>query len=209
MITTIALIATGIAALTLGLPLVVGGYLGLALVALAAAALAATSLVLADDARWSRPLAAVPGLAFGVQGILAGLVAFGLPEPVWALIAVAAAVTAWDLGHFQRRINAVPAPVHKAIDRAQQPVPQGSSESPPSGGGSPIARGLHPRAGAVEALTLAHLQRLGLSLGLGLALGGLSLVVRLTYDLRTFALLTIATLVGLAAATGFIRRRSD
>jgi len=235
MITTIALVATGVIVLALGLPFAIAGSLALAFVATLAAAATALSLILLDDDRWSRALAPLAGLAFAAQVILAGLVAFTLPNPTWSLIAAAAATAAWDLGHFQRRLNVVPAPVRKEKGRA---VPPGlhsvASDDPAANRGdltSGEARGErhfpegeiglhsttstaaasepHPRAATVDALTLAHLQRLGLSLATGLALGGLSLVVRLSFDLRTLALLTGLALIGLAVAVGFIRRRSD
>ena len=54
-----------------------------------------------------------------------------------------------------------------------------------------------------------HLQRLGTTLGISVALGGIALVARVDYSIRTLAILTLILLVGLGGAVAYLRRVSD
>ena len=60
-----------------------------------------------------------------------------------------------------------------------------------------------------ERLVRAHLQRLGTTLGISVALGGIALVARVDYSIRTLAILRLILLVGPGGAVACLRRVSD
>ncbi|MCJ7548824.1 MAG: hypothetical protein MUQ30_03985 [Anaerolineae bacterium] len=162
--------------------------------ALAALWLFAIAVPVPDLPPWGR---VVSNVTFAGTVILAGNAAVRLGRPFWALIAVTAATATWDLHHFIHRLPAS----EPAAPELTDPVDVARS--------APIDESRLEEQNIRAALIRSHLQRLGTTLGLSLALGSIALVVRVDYSIRTLAVLTLILLVGLGGAVAYLRRVSD
>ena len=190
--------------------------------ALAALWLFAIAVPVPDLPPWGR---VVSNVTFAGSVILAGNAAARLGGTMWALIAVTAATATWDLQHLIHRLPASePAASEPATsvlatsvlaepadagdwDRAHQNALHLARSAPPNEQTDNEEHTGAPSPGAV--LVRAHLQRLGLTLGLSLVFGALALVIHVNYSLRTLALLILILIVGLTGAVAYVRRRSD
>ncbi len=195
--------------------------------ALTALWLFAIAIPVPDLPPWGR---VVSNVTFAGTVILAGNAAARLGRPFLALIAVAAATATWDLQHLIHRLRPFEPATQKSPASESAPI----SESAPTSEPAPIsdsadsavldrrhsdarrpARSAPPQERTIEepdarsTLIRAHLQRLATTLGISLALGSLALVIRVDYNIRTLAALTLVLLVGLGGAVAYLRRASD
>ena len=177
--------------------------------ALAALWLFAIAVPVPDLPSWGR---VVSNVTFAGSVILAGNAAARLGGTMWALIAVTAATATWDLQHLIHRLPPLSelAPTSELAEPADVALSdRRHSDARHLARSAPINERSLEEQNIRAALVRSHLQRLGITLGLSLALGGIALVVRVDYSIRTLAALTLVVLVGLGGAVAYLRRVSD
>lgn len=121
----------------------------------------------------------------------------------WLLVAITAALVAWDLHHFTQ---------HMRDSKEQTPVSERSETATADAEADADTVRLNTRARLeteARALERAHLQRLAIVSGLGLLLGTLALTIRLTLRFGFIVALGVVAIFGLSRLIHYLRQESD
>lgn len=121
----------------------------------------------------------------------------------WTLVAITAALVAWDLHHFTQ---------HMRVSKEQTPVSERSETATADTEADADTVRLNTRARLeteARALERAHLRRLAIVSGLGLLLGTLALTIRLTLRFGFIVALGVVAFFGLSRLIHYLRQESD